>query len=277
MKSSLKLLKSQTSLPPEIFDYIAGEFLEFSPGQLAHHFPSIELEGEQLIKFQKLLDQAQTGTPPQYIFKKAYFHGREFYVDNRVLIPRPETELLVEQAVEFLELRIKNKESGKIRVLDLGTGSGCIAISIYKSLPPAPLSPVIVASDISLAALKIAKKNATSHKANIEFIQSDLFEDIQGKFDLICANLPYIGPGDKDLENLKDPKLALIANQQGFELIDKSIRSLDEHLSQNSLALFEIGYNHTEPLLALAKELGLKARVIKDFTGYTRIGLITRD
>ena len=278
-KTKLIELKKKSSLPPEIFDFVAGELLKFSKEQLFTLSPTLALSSSQIIKLNKIESEFLSGTPLEYIFKKAWFCGYEFHVDENVLIPRPETELLIKEAEHFFdgiknnELRIKN-----LRILDIGTGSGCIIISIYKILDSLFLLPnsILYASDISPVALKIAKQNAKNHKAKINFIQSNLFERITGKFDLICANLPYISPSDRDLDNLRDPKLALVADDDGFKLISDTINQLDEYLTKQGIAIFEIGYDQEDKIISKAKANKFSCIVKKDLNGYPRVAVLSR-
>jgi release factor-specific protein-(glutamine-N5) methyltransferase len=183
------------------------------------------------------------GEPLQYILGKCEFMGFEFKTDKRALIPRPETEILASAVLE--KLQIMNKTS-RPRVLDLGTGSGCIAVSIAKLMPQA----VVWASDISAGALQLAKQNARQHNVEIKLIRSDIFsspEFRQVKFDLILSNPPYIAAGEfKDLskEISFEPTLALSAGVDGLDYY----RNLSSKENQKQAFIRQI---------TLAKELDL--------------------
>lgn len=275
--ASYNELKNSSPLDREKFDFLAGESLKISPEKLFLEALSLELTESQVNLIKKNEAQAIAGTPPQYIFKKAYFCENEFYVDENVLIPRPETELLVQEAKCFLD-RIKNNELRikKLRILDLGTGSGNIIISIYKILDSLFLLPnsTLYASDVSSPALKIAKQNAKKHKAKITFIKSNLFENISGKFDLICANLPYLDRADPDCPALADPMVALDGGKNGFELIKKTILELPHYLNKNGVAIFEIGYDQGKLVRETAKKAGFQCKVKKDLSDYMRVATI---
>jgi release factor glutamine methyltransferase len=234
---------------------------------------SAKLSQKQLDKIMELEGLVMGGTPPQYIFKKAYFCGLRFYIDENVLIPRPETELLVEQATQNLESRIKNQGKKVIRILDLGTGSGCIAITIKKLFP----SVKVTAVDCSGKALDIAKRNAKSHKTKISFIQSNLFEKVEEGYDLILANLPYGDPDDPDYKKVADPARATNGGKEGFELIEKAIKKLQEHLRPTGQAIFEIGYNQKKLIQKTAKVNYLKVKVLKDLNDFDRIATVSLD
>ena len=259
-------LRKSSPLPSEKFDFLAGESLNFSKEKLLMISNSLELSPIQLKKIKKNQALTLAGTPPEYIFKKAYFAENKFYVDENVLIPRPETEILIQEAASFL---INRKNS---KILDLGTGCGCIAISLKKIFHNAE----IIASDISSDALKIAKKNAKAHKTKINFIKSDLLQNIDQKFDLICTNLPYIDPTDPDFKKLADPKIALDGGKDGFELIEKFLLKLPNHLTKNGIAILEIGHNQEKLIKKCAKNIGFKCKIKNDLNNFARIALISK-
>lgn len=266
-KIKLLELKNSSLLSPEKFELIVGELLNFSKEDLFLNIDKIEItqnQAKQLNLIEKLIIE---GTPPQYIFKKAHFFGNEFYVDENVLIPRPETELLVEKAVKFLAALDR-----PAKIIDIGTGSGCIAITLKKLFKESS----VTACDISVEALKIAKVNSASHKAEIKFIKSDLFKDIAGEFDLICANLPYIDPSDPDIKKVADPLVALDGGKDGFELIEKLISDLQKQLTNQGLAILELGSGHAKLVRKSAIKHGLKSEITKDLSDFVRFALITK-
>lgn len=194
---------------------------------------------------QELLDniikQKIAGQPLEYIFKNAVFLGRNFYVDNRVLIPRPETEELILKTQKKLKAAPHN-------ILDLCTGSGCIGVSLALTYPRAK----VMCSDISAPALQVAKQNAQNHKAEINFIQSDLFDNIEGNFDLIISNPPYIK--EEDMQTLspevkQEPKLAQYGGKDGTEIIEKIILNAPKFLKPGGLLALEIGDKEGQKVL----------------------------
>lgn len=202
------------------------------------------------------------GMPITKIFKRAYFYGLEFDITNDVLSPRQETELLVSEALK----RIKTGDN----VLDLCTGSGCIAVAIAKNS-----NANVWASDVSKKALKIAKKNAKKHNANVEFVQSNLFENINKKFDIIVSNPPYIETKTIDTLSVEvkkyDPILALDGGEDGLDFYKKIIESLPNYLNENGTILFEIGFNQAESVKKLLKQNSFEAICLKDYENKDRI------
>jgi release factor glutamine methyltransferase len=180
-------------------------------------------------------------TPLQYIIGKTQFFGLDFEVNEDVLIPRPETEVLVQTVLDLINAQ--TAESQPLKVLDLCTGAGNIAISLTKS---APLCK-IVASELSDKALVVARRNANTNGVsdNIEFIKSDLFESIEGKFDIIASNPPYISrPEIRDLQKevLMEPRIALDGGDDGLDFYKRILDKVQEYLKPGGYLVMEIGY-----------------------------------
>lgn len=197
--------------------------------------------------------RVETNEPLQYLLGKANFYGKEFYVNSNVLIPRFDTEILVENALK----EIGEKE---VSVLDMCTGSGAIAITIALNA-----KAKVTASDISTFALEIARTNAKELGAEINFVESDLFENINGKFDFILINPPYIPTAD--LEGLDaevkdyEPRLALDGGVDGMEVYRKIASEYKNYLNENGVLMLEIGINQKEQI----EELFGAVTFIKDF------------
>ncbi len=197
-------------------------------------------------------------TPLQYIIGKEKFCGLDFIVNENVFIPRPETEVLVETVIGLLnESRYPKPE---IRILDLGTGSGNIAISLTKSVHDCK----IVASDISEDALEVARENAASNgvSENISFIKSDLFNNIRGKFDFIVSNPPYIARYEFQTlqkEVLKEPRTALDGGNDGLDFYRRIFLEAPRCLKRRGYCIIEIGFGQ----LSAIKEIIEKSRVFK--------------
>ena len=219
--------------------------------------------------FDKLLTLRTKGMPIAYILGKRPFLDRTFKVTSNVLIPRPETELLVETALTW------TKGRGPLRIVDVGTGSGVIALSLAAKLPKAK----VVATDVSASALLVARDNA-GELHNIRYIQADLLAPMGGQFDLICANLPYIASGELDiLEVAKfEPHVALDGGKDGLFLIRQLLEQAPARLSVRGLLLMEIGADQGEAVQTLAQAafpIGAVS-ILKDDAGLDRVVRVER-
>ena len=207
--------------------------------------------------------RAKTKQPIQYIVGKAYFMGNYYEVNKNVLIPRDETELVVRRAIDII-----NKKGYK-SVLDIGTGSGCIACSISQNT-----KAKVVGVDISIQALQTARKNAKNLYCEVEFIESDLFSSINQKFDLIISNPPYIPQGTELQKEVGfEPKLALFTSDDtGCEYYQKIIEQSKNYLNMNSHLIFELGINQAEIVKKIFEENGFSnISVEKDLANINRV------
>jgi release factor glutamine methyltransferase len=191
--------------------------------------PETDLPATTLVKLGKALDQRLNGVPIAYIQNKKEFYGRDFIVNEHVLIPRPETESIIELA--------KSLELDAPRVLDIGTGSGCIAVTLAIEVPKSK----VFASDISDEALKIARLNAKSLGARVSFTYADLLAGFEAKqFDVICANLPYVPKGlVTSPEIAKEPELALFSGTDGLHHYERLFNELSIATNKPSFIITE--------------------------------------
>lgn len=216
-------------------------------------------------RFKNNIQNFFEGMPIQYINNKAYFMGLEIYVDENVLIPRCDTEILVEEIIKIV------KKDSLRKILDLCTGSGAIAISLKKYLN----NIEIIASDISDKALMVAKKNASKIGVDVKFIESDLFNNINGKFDLIVSNPPYIKKSvipslDKQVRN--EPILALDGGKDGLDFYRKISYDAKRFLNNNGYLCFEIGYDQRKEVEDILLQNGyINIYSKKDYGGNDRI------
>ena len=215
--------------------------------------------------FNEAIQKKQAGIPLQYITNMQEFMGINFYVDENVLIPRPDTEVLVEEVIKLA------KEKENIAILDMCTGSGAIAIALAEYLTNAK----ITASDKSKKALVVAQKNAKNTKASIQFIESDLFGNIKDKFDIIVSNPPYIESDvikclDKEVQ--KEPMMALDGGKDGLDFYRKIAKQARVYLNEDGYLALEIGYNQKEKVKELLKKEGYREIYSKkDFGDNDRI------
>ncbi|MCA1659880.1 MAG: peptide chain release factor N(5)-glutamine methyltransferase [Verrucomicrobiaceae bacterium] len=224
------------------------------------------LSEEELTPLRELVRRRGQGEPLQHLLGTVEFCGEVFLCDKRALVPRPETEQLVEK---IADCRLQNADC---RILDVGTGSGVIALSLAAKFPEAK----ITATDISDNALALAGENAVrlDLREKVVFLKSDLLEAVGGTFDLIVANLPYIATGDRSTlsrEVLHDPEVALFAGERGTEMICKLIDAARAHLSAGGLLALELGIGQADELAAeMEKKNYHDIEQIRDYSGVTR-------
>ena len=223
-----------------------------------------ELSEPELTPLRELVRRRGQNEPLQHLLGTVEFCGNLFLCDRRALVPRPETE----QLVEFLQSEICDPKS---KILDVGTGSGVIALSLAAKFPEAE----IVGADISNEALSLARDNAARVGiTRIQFVQSDLLESINGEFDLIVANLPYISRLDRDElppEVLRDPEVALFAGDRGDELIRPLIEAAPAHLRPGGLLALEAGIGQHASLAEFLREKNYSDIEAKnDYSGVAR-------
>ena len=212
--------------------------------------------------------------PLSHLVGFEYFYDRKFKVTKDVLSPRMETEELIYKVVEYVKATKKNN----LKILDLCTGSGIIAITLKKELDQILID--VMASDISEEAIKVAEENAQFHDATIKFIQSDIFDNIDEKFDIIVSNPPYIDRKDEDTMQdnvLKyDPHLALFAEEEGMYFYRNIVEKASSYLNDNGVIFFEIGYDQKDKIIKLADMNNYHAEVYKDINGRDRMAFLER-
>lgn len=233
---------------------------------LAH--PEAELDDNALAAFDALLQRRVSGEPIAYLLGRREFYGLEFEVNPAVLIPRPETELLVELALQDMPL------DRPLQILDLGTGSGALAVTLAKLRPQA----WVTALDVAPAALALARHNAARLDVrNIRFIESDWFQALEpgGQFQLIVANPPYIAENDPHLQQGDvrfEPRQALQSGVDGLQAIRHIVQDARRYLSPNGLILFEHGYNQASACADILASFGYGSIAChRDLAGQARV------
>lgn len=224
-----------------------------------------ELTEHAWIHYGRYLDGRLHGKPTQYITQRQEFYGRDFYVNEAVLIPRPETEHLVELAVSYA------REMPASRILDVGTGSGAIAISLALET-----GRTVFASDISLPALKVAERNRAKHETNVQFFVGDLVEAVApASLDLLLSNPPYV-PGS-DRANMQrevrdwEPHIALFAGDTGFEIYRRLIASAELAVRSGGRLMMELGYQSLDGVRAMLASRWTDIEIIADLAGLPRV------
>lgn len=224
-------------------------------------FGETEISESLLPGLNSQLNRLTNGEPFAYITGRREFFGLEFEVTSDVLIPRADTELLVELALSH--------SRPNARVVDLGTGSGAIAVS----LAHARADLTITATDTSTAALEVAQRNAARHDCDIRFVTSEWFQQLAGEFDVIVSNPPYVRSDDPHLSDLSfEPQGALIAQQDGLEDIQAIVAGAPLQLTAHGALLIEHGFDQAADVAALFKQHGFaKVELHKDLAGQPRV------
>lgn len=212
------------------------------------------------------ISKLNNGIPVQYIVGNVNFYGYIFEVNNNVLIPRFETEELVNKTINY----VKKYFNEEINIADIGTGSGCIAITLKKELN----NSVVDAVDISDKALSVAKMNASNNNANVNFYLGNLLEPLNKKYDCIISNPPYISYNEKIMNIVKnnEPNIALYADNNGLYYYEEIIKNCNKYLKEKSLIAFEIGYTQGYNIKKIVKKYlpNSKVSLEKDLQGKDR-------
>ena len=218
------------------------------------------------------LKELESGISVQYIVGNTNFYGYDFKVNRNTLIPRFETELLVEKTYNYIK-KYFNKDN--IKILDIGTGSGCIAITLNKLLNSCDITGI----DISSEALEVAKENNIINNTNVKFIESDIFSNVSDKYDVIISNPPYISYDDievMDIVKNNEPHLALYAKDNGLYFYDKIIKDSSKYLNDKFIMAFEIGYKQGKDITKIVNKYykDINMSVEKDYSGRDRFVFI---
>ena len=227
--------------------------------------PDMELSKVNAEQIEEAVEKRIKHIPLQHIIGETEFMGLTFKVNENVLIPRFDTEILVDEVVKYVGDQY-------LKVLDMCTGSGCIAVTISDMCDNA----TVVASDISKDAIDVAKENNTLNQTDVTFVESDLFEKVEGLFDVIVSNPPYIRT--EEIENLQeevkmhDPHLALDGGETGLDFYRRIVKDAKEHLKTDGMIFFEIGFDQAEDVSNILKENGYHDIVVKkDLSGLDRV------
>lgn len=267
LKRGTARLQGVSGAPRHDAQTILGHVLDDTPREYLIAHSEQPVDELHLRTFDKLLELRAHGMPLAYIVGRRAFYDRTFQVNPHVLIPRPETEHLVEAAIAWA------KPLGTIRIVDVGTGSGVIALTLAAQLPQSR----VIAADISSAALLIAVENAGT-LSNVQFVQSDLLSPFVGPFDLICANLPYIATGEMNVLEVArfEPHVALDGGDDGLALIRRLLQQAPSRLATPGLLLLEIGADQGPAAAALAQAAFPRGsvRVLKDYGKLDRVVLV---
>ena len=251
---------------------LLAEIIKKNPLELLNYLEEkIPKEQEEL--YRKAILALENGQPLQYVIGYVNFYGYKYEIDNRVLIPRYETEQLVEQTIEYVKEFFKEP----IDIVDLGCGSGVIGLTLEKKISPKSVDLI----DISKEALEITHKNCGNLKSSANIIQNDFLVGINKKYDLIISNPPYIKTTEEIEEIVKnnEPEIALYAGEDGLDCYKKILKECQKNMKYKCLIAFEIGYTQAESIKQIAYQYlnDIKVIIKKDLSGKDRMLFIFKN
>lgn len=263
MTTTVRALLAGSGLPPAEARALLARCLDVTRERLIAH-PEAAVAAASAEAFTQAARRRAAGEPLAYLLGEKEFYGRPFAVTPDVLVPRPETELLVDLALE----RMRTMQ--RPRVLDLGTGSGCIAVSLALERPDARVSAI----DASAAALAVARRNAERLGARVEFRLGDWYGPLaaDARFDVIVANPPYVAPGDPHLDALRhEPLTALTDGRDGLACLEAIVAGARAHLAPAGWLLVEHGFDQSAAVQVLFRGAGLAPQSQVDAAGHLRV------
>ncbi len=286
LKNYSQKLKAKSSSPILDVELLLTKTLN-KPKEYLYKYPNKKLTANQLKKFKKLFNRRVKGEPIAYILGYQEFYKLNFMVNKNVLIPRPETELLVKQVIKYCKSRISNLKS-QISICDIGVGSGAIIIALAKNL-----KGQFYGTEISDQALSLAKKNAKIHNVKIKFFKGNLLEpliksqisDLRSQNSIITANIPYLDETEKNLLPSSDtiglkfePKIAWYGGKDGLKYFNAFFEQIKKYNLKPKAIFLEIGHNQTTQIKKLARKTlpAYKIKVKKDLCGFDRVIIIKK-
>lgn len=251
---------------------LLAELLQKNPLELLLNLSEMVSE-ENCELYKKEILALESGKPLQYVMGYVNFYGNKFDINENVLIPRFETEELVENTIKY----IKKLFQEPIEILDLGCGSGVIGLTLEKKVSTKSVDLV----DISEKALVVAKKNCENLNSKANLIKSDFFSNLNKKYDVIISNPPYIKTNEKieDIVKKNEPHLALYGGEDGLDCYKKILKNIKKFLKNNFLIAFEIGYTQKDEIISLIKKYltNIKIETKKDLSGKNRMIFIFKE
>ena len=251
---------------------LLAELLNKNPLELLNYLNE-EVEEEISNKYKKAVIALQEGKPLQYVLGEVNFYGNSFYVDERVLIPRYETEELVENTINYINKYFNHP----VDIIDLGTGTGAIGLTLEKKVSTETVDLI----DISKEALEVTNINKNNLNSKANLIENDMLEGITKKYDVIISNPPYIKENEEieDIVKNNEPHIALYAGVDGLDCYKKILKNISNNMKDRCLVAFEIGYEQASPLTKLIEETipNVRVEVKKDLSEKDRMLFIFKN
>lgn len=256
----------------DIVKILLAELLNLNSLELLNHLNDY-VEEEKVNTFKKEITALKNGKPLQYVLGNVNFYGNKFYINENVLIPRFETESLVENTIKYIDKYFTEP----VDIIDLGCGSGVIGLTLEKKVSTKSVDLI----DISKKALEITEKNCKNLSSKANLIESDMFSNIDKKYDVIISNPPYIKTTEEIEEIVKnnEPHIALYAGADGLDCYKKILKDITFHMKDRCLVAFEIGYKQADDITNLIKKNlnNVRVEVKKDLAGKDRMIFIFKN
>ena len=266
------LVYGKSQCHSDLAKMLLAEILNLNSLELLNHLDDIVLEDKSEL-YKQEVEAVKAGKPIQYVIGNVNFYGETFDINENVLIPRFETEELVENTVAY----INKFFTEPVDIIDLGCGSGVIGLTLEKKVSTKSVDLV----DISPKALAVTYKNCVKHSSTASLINSDMFEKVEKKYDVIISNPPYIKTTEEIEDIVKDnePHLALYAGEDGLDCYKKILENVEKHMKERCLIAFEIGYTQAEDIKKIAYEnlSNIKIEVKKDMSDKDRMLFILKN
>ena len=272
MKIEDLLIYGKSHCHSEHAKILLAELIGKNPLELLNHLNDI-VSDEKIEIYKREIEALEKGIPIQYVLGTVNFFGNIFDIDKRVLIPRFETEELVEQTINYIQKYFTNP----VDIVDLGCGSGVIGLTLEKKIPTKTVDLI----DISEEALKVTHKNCEKLSSKANIIHNDFLDNIEKKYDIIISNPPYIKTNEEieDIVKKNEPEVALYAGDDGLDCYKKILKDIKKNMKEKCLIAFEIGYDQKNDIINLANKYldNIKIECKKDLSGKDRMIFIFKN
>lgn len=272
MKVEELIVYGKSQVHSDLVKILLAELLNLNPLELLNHLDE-EVDQEKINTFKQEIESLKNNKPIQYVLGNVNFYGQKFYINENVLIPRFETEELVENTIKYI-----NKYFTKpIDIIDLGCGSGVIGLTLEKKV----FTNSVDLIDISKKALEVTNKNCGKLNSKANIIESDMFSNVEKKYDVIISNPPYIKTNEEIEEIVKEnePSIALYAGEDGLDCYKKILKDIKKHMKEKCLIALEIGYKQKDDIINLIRKNipDVKIEAKKDLSGKDRMIFIFKN
>ena len=266
------LIYGKSKCHSDLAKMLLAELLNLNSLELLNHLADIVSEDKSEL-YKQEVDAVQAGKPIQYVIGNVNFYGEIYDINENVLIPRFETEELIENTIGY----IKKFFTEPVDIIDLGCGSGVIGLTLEKKVSTKSVDLV----DISPKALAVTHKNCVKHSSKANLIKSDMFENIEKQYDVIISNPPYIKTNEEieDIVKNNEPHLALYAGEDGLDCYRKILKDISKHMKERCLIAFEIGYTQSSDIKQIIHEhlKNVRVEIKKDLSGRDRMIFIFKN